>query len=397
MSNKLKVLSVAILAATIGAQSSSAVARGKPTVDGVLPLEHVCSSTLFFKAQDMTQQQFNDSCAEVGAEEVYFHNKLETGWVPVDNDRNEDLRMVVFDDYANYNRYGGRLFGINTNNGGMYIEGNATDPNNQASFYAHEADWLRPEFVIWNLKHEYVHYLDGRFNLKGNFADYPTNTVWWSEGSAEYISKEDVNPDAVALINASGGNRTLAQVFATTYNNSVEEIYDWGYLGNRFMFERHMQDVRDLRTATRAANWNAYQQLLSSRGAAYEQEWQDWLVALAGGDTGGGNTGGGNTGGGSTTLLNETVSGAAGSWSYYLVNADAAGTLDVTTTGGSGDVDLYVKNGSQVSSTNHDCRPYKNGNEEACSISVAAGDSVSIGLNGYSAYSAVSLTAVLNN
>ncbi len=394
MPNQLKLLSICIFAATIGAQSNTVAARGKPTVDSVLPLEHVCSSTLFFKAQDMTQQQFNDSCAEVGAEESYFHNKLETAWQPVVGDLNEDLRMVVFDDYDNYNRYGSRLFGINTNNGGMYIEGNATDPNNQASFYAHEADWLRPEFVIWNLKHEYVHYLDGRFNLKGNFSDYPSNTVWWSEGSAEYISKEDVNPDAVALINPNGANRTLAQVLATTYNNTVEEIYDWGYLGNRFMFERHMEGVRSLRAATRVGDWNTYQQLLSTWGSSYEQEWQDWLVALAGG-TGGGNNGGGS--GGSTTLLDESVSGAQGSWTHYTVNADSAGTLAVTITGGSGDVDLYVKNGSLADSNNWDCRPYQNGNEESCSLSVAQGDSVSVGLYGYSSYGAVALSAVLSN
>lgn len=395
MPNKLKVLSLAVFAAAVGAQSSVVVAKGKPTVDSILPLEHVCSSTLFFKAQDMTTQQFNDSCAEVGAEEVHFHNTLETGWQPVDNDLNEDLRMVVFDDYTNYNRYGGRLFGINTNNGGMYIEGNATDPNNQASFYAHEADWLRPEFVIWNLKHEYVHYLDGRFNLKGNFSDYPTNTVWWSEGTAEYISKEDVNPDAVGLINASGGNRTLAQVLATTYNNTVEEIYDWGYLGSRFMIEQKMADVRTMRTATRAGDWNTYQQLVSSWGSSYEQEWQNWLVALAGGDNGGGDNGGGDNGG-PTTLLNESVSGNQGSWNNYTVNPQSDGTLDVVITGGSGDADLYVKNGGLADADNYDCRPYKNGNEESCSIAVTSGDSVSIALNGYNAYSNVTLTATLN-
>ena len=33
------------------------------------------------------------------------------------------------------------------------------------------AEWLRPDFQIWNLTHEMVHYLDGRFNLKGDFND----------------------------------------------------------------------------------------------------------------------------------------------------------------------------------------------------------------------------------
>ena len=274
----------AIIIAALSATTSTANAKGRPTVDNILPLEHTCSSTLKFRAQDMSFQQFVDSCNEVGAEEGYFHSRLETNCLPVDNDLNEDLRMVIFDDYDQYNRYGKRLFNINTNNGGMYIEGDATQAGNQASFYAHEASWLRPEFSIWNLKHEYVHYLDGRFNLKGNFSDYPTTTVWWSEGMAEYISKEDTNPDAIALINTAGNNRTLAQVFATSYNNSAEEIYDWGYLGNRFMFENHMASVRELRQATRNADWSTYQSNLNNWGSSYEQQWQAWLVTLAGGN-----------------------------------------------------------------------------------------------------------------
>jgi microbial collagenase len=202
MSKKFKLLTTAALVTAI-AHSPLASAKGKPTVDTILPTEHVCSSTLFFRAQDMTHEQLVDSCNKVGAEESYFHSRLETNGLPVDNDVNEDLRMVIFDNYTNYNRYGGRLFGINTN--------------------------------------------------------YPTNTVWWSEGVAENISKEDVNADAIALINANGGNRTLAQVFAITYNNTAEEIYDWGYIGNRFMFENHMQDIRDLRAATRQGDWATYQ------------------------------------------------------------------------------------------------------------------------------------------
>jgi len=272
--NTIMACSVSLLLA-----SGATLAKGKPTVENILPHTHTCSSTLKFRAQDMTTQQFEDSCNLLAIQENYFHQKLSTQWLPVDNDLNEDLRMVVFDDYRNYNRYGSRLFGINTNNGGMYIEGDATDPNNQASFYAHEADWLRPEFAIWNLEHEYVHYLDGRFDLKGNFSDYPTNTVWWSEGLAEYISLKDNNSDAVALI-ASSNNRTLSQVFNTNYSNSSDEIYRWGYLGVRFMFENNINDIDLLRSLTRSADWQGYQNELNTWATQYESQWQNWLVTL---------------------------------------------------------------------------------------------------------------------
>lgn len=274
-----QLLTLACFAA-ISAPLALSHAKGRPTTDSVLPYKYTCSSTLKFQAQDMTNQQFADSCNLLGLQENYFHQKLSTQWLPVANDLNEDLLMVIFDDYRNYNRYGSRLFGINTNNGGMYIEGNASDPNNQASFYAHEADWLRPEFSIWNLEHEYVHYLDGRFDLKGNFSDYPDTTVWWSEGLAEYISLKDSNDNAKALISAGGSNRTLAQVFATNYSNSSDEIYRWGYLGVRFIFENNAADVSTIRSLTTVGDWQGYQNELNALAAQYENQWQAWLLAL---------------------------------------------------------------------------------------------------------------------
>jgi hypothetical protein len=278
-----KNITLLISALTAISISNLALAKGKPTVENVLPHTHTCSSTLNFRAQDMSYQQFVDSCALVNQEETYFHQLLATQNLPVDNDVNEQLRMVIFDSYSQYNRYGTRLFGINTNNGGIYIEGDATDANNQASFYAHEADWLRPEFAIWNLEHEFVHYLDGRFDLKGNFPDYPDSTVWWAEGLAEYVSLKTNNADALALINANGSNRTLSQVFATNYNNSTDEIYRWGYLAVRFMFERNYVDIATLRSLTRNANWSGYQNELNSWAAQYETQWQTWLQSVTNG------------------------------------------------------------------------------------------------------------------
>ena len=388
-------LSAAIFTATL--LTSTASLAGKPTVEGVLPLTHTCSSTLKFRAQDMTQAQFDDSCAQVGSEEGYFHSRLETNGLPVSNDLNEDLLMVIFDDYDQYNRYGSRLFGINTNNGGMYIEGDATDSANQAAFYAHEADWLRPEFQIWNLKHEYVHYLDGRFNLKGNFSDYPSSTVWWSEGLGEYISLEDSNPEAVALVNASGGNRTLSEVFNTSYSNTSDEIYRWGYLGVRFMFENHMDDIRTQRITQRSSDWSTYQSNLDGWGYTYEQEWQSWLVSLAGGTTEPTDPTDPPTEPTTDTLIDTTVNAAARTWSYFDVTPQTAGSLTITITGGTGDADLYIKAGSQPSKRSYDCRPYTNGNEESCQIIVPAGETYHIGLYAYKAFDNISLKATLNN
>lgn len=57
------------------------------------------------------------------------------------------------------------------------------------------------------------------------------------------------------------------------------------------------------------------------------------------------------------------------SWQHYTLDVPAGmAQLTVTISGGKGDADLYLKHGSQPSSSSYDCRPNKNGNNETCVI-----------------------------
>ncbi|MFV8783573.1 collagenase [Microbulbifer sp. SA54] len=273
----------ALLAAPI--LSAVTLATIAADLDQVLPIQHSCSTTLKIRAQDMTSSQLNATCANLAAEETLFHQRLQTNQIPVADDFNTDLRVVVFDDYNQYNTYGYDLFGINTNNGGIYIEGTPSDPSNQASFYAHEASWLRPEFAIWNLEHEYVHYLDGRFIAYGGFNHYPGNMVWWSEGLAEYLALGNDNPEAIEVArNHKPRHRkpSLAKVFDTTYRDRTDQVYRWSYLAIRFLFERHYDEVVAMTSALKSNDFSSYIAYLDSWEANYEVEYQDWLNGLIG-------------------------------------------------------------------------------------------------------------------
>ncbi|WP_144391592.1 M4 family metallopeptidase [Pleionea sediminis] len=83
---------------------------------------------------------------------------------------------------------------------------------------------------------------------------------------------------------------------------------------------------------------------------------------------------------------------AQNEWKYYRVTVpDGYQNLSISTSGGAGDVDLYVLKDSQPSTSNFDCRPYRWGNEESCDFSSPEG-SWYIGLRGYSPSSGVTLT-----
>lgn len=251
-----------------------------PTIAEATPIKHVCSDSLFIRAQKMTKEQLEDACRQLISQETVFHEKLATNREPAANDFNDKLRVVVFNNAAEYNKYGQLVFDISTNNGGMYIEGTTQDPENLATFYSYEHFWVRPKFQVWNLNHEYVHYLDGRFIKYDTFNHFPSNLVWWSEGLAEYISKGDDNPRTFKLLNKTKQEKwlTLQQIFDTKYRDGTDQVYKWGYLAVRFMYEKHTEEYRQLAHFLKTDFFDGYKKLLDKSGKQYQAEFNDWLV-----------------------------------------------------------------------------------------------------------------------
>ena len=79
---------------------------------------------------------------------------------------------------------------------------------------------------------------------------------------------------------------------------------------------------------------------------------------------------------------------------YFRLDVPAGATkLQFTTSGGSGDVDLYVKFGAKPTLESYDCRPYAKGNAEACPMPEAKAGTWWVMLDGYRAYADVTLAA----
>ncbi|WP_295913152.1 S8 family peptidase [uncultured Xanthomonas sp.] len=116
-------------------------------------------------------------------------------------------------------------------------------------------------------------------------------------------------------------------------------------------------------------------------------------AALNGGSSGGGG------GGGSSNELQDGVavtnlSANSGSSLNYTVKVPSgASSLVVTTSGGSGDADLYVRFGSAPTDSAYDCRPYKNGNNESCTFNSPQAGTYYVRVKAYSTFSGVSLKA----
>ncbi|WP_448546982.1 collagenase [Thalassotalea fusca] len=432
----------------------------------VLSQVHVCSPTIKIRSQELTATQQNSACAKMAAEETYFHDRLETNNQAVADDNNSQLQVNIFNSSTDYGKYAGHIFGINTNNGGMYLEGDPSNPSNVPNFVAYEANYAEPDHYVWNLEHEYVHYLDGRFDLYGDFNAPTEAIVWWTEGVAEYVSKQNDNQAAIDTI-SDGSTFTLSAVFDTTYDGfDQDRIYRWGYLAVRFMFERHFSEVKAMLAETRAGNWSAYKARMNTWASNYGNEFTTWTQELANGtpdnvaptalangpynaalntdinfsSAGSSDSDGSivsydwNFGdGGSSTEANPTYQyNNAGSYTatltvtddggltatsnaavtitdnsgnslqngvslaiagdqnsetiYTLTVPEGASELSFQIAGGTGDADLYVMYGQAPTRTEFDCRPYKTGNEETCTITTVQAGTYYVMVRGYNSY-----------
>ncbi|MGW4896057.1 collagenase [Kitasatospora sp. NPDC004240] len=349
----------------------------------VLTVDHSCNAKLRIRAQQMSATELADTCTSLINQDAYFHQVIkDPGAIP--GDLNTNLEVVVFDAYYDYSLYAWAMYGIDVDNGGMYEEGNPTQAGNQARFIAHEATWLRPKFEVWNLNHEYTHYLDGRYNMYGDFnAGMTTPTIWWVEGIAEYISYGyRQERDAKAIEQAALKTYKLSELFDTTYENSADKdvqstrVYAWGYLAVRYMLQSHPQDLNTVLAKYRAGDWAGARTFLKNTiGTTYDADFANWLTACAADNCG--------------TLppaqaplctnadarqfdqdcRRDNLAATTGNYSYHFLYLPAGvKELTITSTGGTGNADLYYNGGNWATTGSYQAKSTNSGNGETLTI-----------------------------
>ncbi|MHA2799850.1 S8 family peptidase [Vibrio harveyi] len=87
------------------------------------------------------------------------------------------------------------------------------------------------------------------------------------------------------------------------------------------------------------------------------------------------------------------LSGSTGQVAYYYVDVEAGQRLTVQMYGGSGDADLYLRFGSKPTINAWDCRPFRYGNSETCTVNATQSGRYHVMIQGYSSYNGVSIQA----
>ncbi|MFE3070380.1 M9 family metallopeptidase [Streptomyces sp. NPDC059247] len=349
---------------------------------GILTVSHTCSPSIKVLAQQVTADNLASACDSLQKQDAFFH-AVARDRGPVADDLNTTIEVVVFDTSFDYQVFAAAIYGIDTDNGGMYLEGNPATPGNQPRFLAYEDTRVRPDFQVWNLNHEYTHYLDGRFNMYGDFtAGVSTPTIWWIEGFAEYVSYSYRKLPYDAATAAAGRHTySLSTLFDTTYENTnTERTYRWGYLAVRYMMEKHRADVDAVLAKYRTGDWNGARTLLKTTiGTRYDADFDAWLTSCAAGacatvpDPGPGPSLPECTGADPRQLDQNcsrgNLSATIANYSYHYLYVPA-GTrqLTITTAGGTGDADLYYNASSWATTGSYTSRSVQTGNTETLTV-----------------------------
>lgn len=193
-----------------------------------------------------------DSMQEVEAQFFRKGDALE----PTPGDPNETLTLVIYASPAAYALYQPFLFGLPTDNGGIYIESAGT-------LYTYDREPTESAYTLDELlRHEFVHYLDSRYLIHPSFGDPGSlyddgRLVWYNEGLAEYLvgstRVQGVLPRQVLLdqIAGDGERLTIAEIVDATYSDGFT-FYRYAGMLFEFLERRHPDHLYDLFVAVRS-------------------------------------------------------------------------------------------------------------------------------------------------
>ena len=253
-----------------------------PKEEDILTVSHACNDKITIRAQStISQATLDQSCADMALQETEFHAFFNTNGIPVTGDKNDTIEVIAFASPADYEKYAPEFFGISTDNGGMYLEGTPESDTNQARFIAMQCpdDWVGGscQYIdqIYNLRHEFVHYLDGRYVKAGSYGSFDYN-VSWSEGMAEYMANGNDHPRTLNTLKG----KTIPPLYNLLFMAyGYDELYPWSYFAMRYLAEEHPTEVENLTAALQAGDNTAYIELIKGVAERTQSGFETFVLA----------------------------------------------------------------------------------------------------------------------
>ncbi|MFC3033586.1 collagenase [Pseudoalteromonas fenneropenaei] len=177
------------------------------------------------------------------------------------DDKNDVLTAYIYGTPTQYAHAQPFLFGLSADNGGMYMEQDGV-------FYSYQRTEQQSVFTLEELfRHEYVHYLQGRYTVPGIFGDNGalfTNEqlTWWIEGVAEALAGS-TQKDGVkvrrAMVEELGayGEQSIDKFTSAKYQDGFAFYYSSALFIN-YLLDNDRETLNKMFAAIQANDNDAY-------------------------------------------------------------------------------------------------------------------------------------------
>ncbi len=225
---------------------------------------------LYWASKEVSSQYFRN----IGKDEALEENNVD-----------EVLSIVIYSNPREY-RMNYALNGLNTDNGGMYIEQDGT-------FYTYERTEEESIYTLEELfRHEFTHYLQGRYvvpGLWGGTIHANDRLTWYEEGEAELYAgstrTEGIRTRKSMVSNLMwrpvDQRYSVSKTLSSSYNDGFE-FYSYAYyLMNYFInhdFEKYSR-LKDYLMKNDVKGFDQYVQTLKS-DYSLNQKYQDFMGKL---------------------------------------------------------------------------------------------------------------------
>ncbi|PEY36366.1 collagenase [Bacillus cereus] len=204
---------------------------------------------------------------------------------PLESGHADDvLTMVIYNSPDEY-QFNRQLYGYETNNGGIYIEGIGT-------FFTYERTQQQSIYSLEELfRHEFTHYLQGRYEVPGLWGQgelYQNERLsWFEEGNAEFFAGSTRVDSVVPRKSIIGGlsndpakRYTAEQTLNAKYG--TWDFYNYSFALQSYMYNNRPEmfdKVHDLIRANDVPGYDAYRSTLSKDNKLNE-DYQSYVQML---------------------------------------------------------------------------------------------------------------------
>lgn len=208
---------------------------------------------------------------------------------PLEKGHADDVLNIVIYNSPDEYKLNQKLYGYNTDNGGIYIEGTGT-------FFTYERTPQESIYTLEELfRHEFTHYLQGRYLVPGIWGqgDFykgdSSRLTWYEEGTAEFFAgstrTNDIKPRK-SIVNNLRPNRedreSATEILHAKYGSW--DFYNYGFAFADYMYNDNLTVFQTLDDYIKSNNVQGYSNYVEhlSNDSYFDDTYQKHMEKLIG-------------------------------------------------------------------------------------------------------------------